>query len=54
MNVYFWMPHAKIFIKPAPLGLEMVVVGREINWKTTCQFVKQEEDDEDLPELVPI
>ena len=50
------MPEAQVFIKPAHLGLDILLVGAEINFKVYAQFAKQEEEDneEPLPELIPI
>ena len=56
LNLQYWMPEAQVFIKPANLGLDILLVGAEINFKVYAQYAKQEEEDNDdpLPELVPL
>ena len=60
LNMQYWMPNAKLFIRPAPLGLEMLLVGNEINWKTFAQLTREEvkneapEENDSLPELIPL
>ena len=59
------MPTAKLFVRPEPLGLDIMLVGPDINWKVKAQIASENEtepdepkeepmNDDDLPELVPI
>ena len=59
------MPAAKLFVRPDPLGLTVMLVGPDINWKAKAQIVSEEENDsntvpkeepkdDEMPELIPI
>ena len=56
MNLKYWLPNAEMFVRPLlaqngdPRGLELVMVGLEINWKAKMEIVEEDED-EGLPDL---
>ena len=50
MNLQYWLPRADIFVRPAESGLEITLIGTEINWKARMVLIKEE--DEGLPDLV--
>ena len=45
MNMQYWMPEAEIFVKPAPLGLDILLIGTEINFKVEAKLTQKVEDD---------
>ena len=44
VNVQFWMPFARLFVRPNDnkTGLKLVLIGNDINWRTVCLLPKQE------------
>ena len=60
------MPTAQLFVRPEPLGLDIMLVGPDINWKVKAQITAEVENDEgkkpkeernddsELPALIPI
>lgn len=59
------MPAANLFVRPEPLGLDVMLVGPDINWKAKAQIANEENpsenepkeeprDDTEMPELVPL
>ena len=53
LNLQYWMPEASVFIKPAPLGLDILLVGNDVNFKVEAQLTVKEEEEE-MPELIPL
>ena len=39
------MPWSKLFVRPKPLGLELLLTSDEINWKVYAQIVREIEQD---------
>ena len=47
------MPTANIYVRPrtAPNGLELLMIGPDMNWTTKVELEENDED-EGLPELI--
>ena len=43
----YWMPEAEIFVKPATMGLDILMVGADINFKVEAKLTSKIEDDND-------
>ena len=54
INMQYWIPEASVFIKPAPLGLDILLVGSDVNFKVQAQLTVKEEDDTDMPEMITL
>ena len=53
LNIQYWMPAAKLYVRPRtePNGLDLLMVGPDINWTTKIELEETEED-EGLPDLI--
>ena len=38
------MPSADIFIRPADLGLDVMLIGNDINWKAQAQLTRADQE----------
>ena len=37
------MPSAEIFVRPADLGLDVMLIGNDINWKAHAQLTRADQ-----------
>ena len=44
LNLNFWMPSADIFVRPADLGLDVMLIGNDINWKAQAQLTRADQE----------
>ena len=49
----YWMPEAEIFVKPIELGLDILMVGAEINFQVEAKFTDRVESGQNVPTQPP-
>ena len=48
------MPSADVFVRPADLGLDVMLIGNDINWKAQAQLTRAEQEPgEPIAAVVP-